>query len=55
MKIGRELYQAESDEIKAQVDWIREEEKENAITELVALNKFATDEERLQVMQKYDR
>ena len=55
MKIGRELYQAESDEIKAQVDRIREEEKENAITELVALNKFATDEERLQVMQKYDR
>ena len=54
MKIGRELYEAESDEIKAQVDRIREEEKETAIAELVALNVFTTEEERLQVMQKYD-
>ena len=54
MKIGRELYEAESDEVKAQVDQCREHQKEDAITTLVSDNMFETEEERLRVMRKYD-
>ena len=54
MKIGRKLYEAESDEVKAEVDRLREQEKEDAITAQAASNTFTTDEERLQVMRKFD-
>ena len=54
MKIGRKLYEAESDEVKAEVDRLREQEKEDAVTAQAASNTFTTDEERLQVMRKFD-
>lgn len=54
MKIGRELYEAESDEVKQEVDRIREKAKEDAVATRASINMFATDEERLEVMKKYD-
>ena len=54
MKIGRKLYEAESDEVKAEVDRLREQEKEDAVMAQAASNTFTTDEERLQVMRKFD-
>ena len=55
MKIGRDLYEAESDEVKAEVDRRREQEKKDAITARASVNMFTTDEERIQVMKKFDR
>jgi hypothetical protein len=54
MKIGRKLFEAESDEVKAKVDQLREQQKEDAITARTSATTFATDEERRKVMQKYD-
>lgn len=54
MKIGRDLYEAESDEVKAEVDWLREQEKDNAIAARATSNLFTTEEERLHVMSKFD-
>lgn len=54
MKIGRELYEAESDEFKAEIDRLREQEKRDAIMARASLKMFATDEERLEVMKRFD-
>ena len=54
MQVARELYDAESDEIKAEVDRRREEEKEAAIA-ATPMTTFSCDEERLQVMNRFDR
>jgi hypothetical protein len=55
MKIGRELYEAESDEIKAEVDRLRDQEKEDAIAaRATSATTFTTDEERLLTMKKFD-
>ena len=55
MKIGRELYEAESEDIKAEVDQIRLKEKEDAVKAHASVTMFANDEERLQLMKRYDR
>ena len=54
MEIGRKLYEAESSEIKAEVDRLQEQEKENAVSVRAAATAFTTEEERLRVMQRFD-
>jgi hypothetical protein len=54
MKIGWKLFEVESDEVKAKVDQLREQDKEDAITARTSVTTFTTDEERRKVMQKYD-
>ena len=53
MKIGRELYEAESDEVKAEIDQIRDQQKEHAIVTQTS-STFATDEERCEAMQRFE-
>jgi hypothetical protein len=52
MEVGRKLYEAESEEVKAEVDRRREQEKQDAIT--ASATTFSTDEERLHVMKRFD-
>lgn len=52
MEIGRKLYEAESEEVKAEIDRRREQEKRDAVTALGTT--FKTDEERLQIMRRFD-
>lgn len=53
MEIGRELYEAESDEVKAEVDRLREQEKEDAVKARSSSTTFATEEERIAAMQRF--
>ena len=55
MKVGRELYDAESDEVKAEIDRLRDEEKDSAIAVQVSTILFTMDEERVQAMKHFDR
>jgi len=52
MDVGRKLYDAEPEEVKAEVDRLREQEKLDAVATLNT--SFVTDEERLRVMQRFD-
>ena len=52
MEVGRKLYDAEPEEVKAEVDRLREQEKQGAIAASTAT--FTTDEERLRVMKRFD-
>jgi hypothetical protein len=52
MEVGRKLYEAESEEVKAEVDRRREQEKQDIIA--ASSTSFTTDEERLQVMKRLD-
>jgi len=52
MEVGRKLYEAESEEVKAEIDRRRELEKQDAI--MASMTTFRTDEERLQVMERFD-
>ena len=54
MRVARDLYEAEPDEIKAEVDRRREEERDAAIA-ATPTTAFTCDEERLQVMNRFDR
>jgi len=54
MEIGRKLYEAESDEVKAEIDRLREQEKEDAVVARTSSTTFTTDDERLQVMNRFD-
>lgn len=55
MDVGRKLYEAESDEVKAEIDRIREAEKEGLEFSRAVANTFDTDEERREVMKKFDK
>jgi hypothetical protein len=52
MEVGRKLYHAESEEVKAEVDRRREQEKQDIVA--ASTTAFATDEERLRVMKRLD-
>jgi hypothetical protein len=52
MEVGRKLYDAESEEVRADVDRRREQEKQDVIA--ASVTTFRTDEERLQVMRRFD-
>jgi len=54
MEIGRKLYEAESDEIKSEIDRLREQEKEDSIAARTSSTTFTTDEERREVMKRFD-
>ena len=54
MDIGRKLYKAESDKVKAEIDQLRDQEKEDAITARTSSTTFTTDEERREVMKRFD-
>ena len=54
MKVGCELYDAESDEVKAEIDRLRDEEKDSAVAAQVSTILFTTDEERVQAMKHFD-
>ena len=54
MDVGRKLYEAESDEVKAEVDRLREQEKDDAIAARTSSTTFTTEEERLDLMTKFD-
>jgi len=54
MEIGRGLYEAESDEVKLEIDRLREQEKEEAVAVRTSSTTFATDEERREVMKRFD-
>jgi len=54
MEIGRKLYEAESEEVKAEIDRLRDQEKEDAVLMRAASTTFATDEERCRAMKRFD-
>ena len=54
MKVGRQLYEVESDEVKAEIDRLRDQEKQETIAARASTAAFVTDEERIQVMQHFD-
>ena len=55
MEVGRDMYEAESDEVKEEIDRLREKEKDDAVaSRSFSTNMFASEEERLQTMSKYD-
>lgn len=54
MEVGRKMYEAESDEVKAEIDQIRDQEKEDAVAARTSSITFTTDEERREVMQRFD-
>lgn len=55
MDVGRRLYEAESDEVKVEIDRLCEQEKEDATTARTSPNTFTTDEERCNVMKKFNK
>ena len=55
MDVGRKLYEAESDEVKAEINRFRDQEKEDAVVANTSITTFATDEERLQVMNRFNK
>ena len=55
MKVGRELYEAESDEVKAEIDRLRDQAREDAVAAQASTILFTTDKERMQAMQHFDR
>ena len=54
MKIGHELYEAESDEVKAEIDRFRVQQKEGALMARASSTTFKTDGERREVMKRFD-
>ena len=53
MGVGHQLYKAESDEVKAEIDQLRENEKEDAIA-MQTSTTFTTNEERHKVMKRFE-
>jgi len=53
MKVGRKLYEAESDEVKAEIDRLRDQDKEDAVSVQASTVTFTTDEERVHAMQHF--
>ena len=54
MEVGRKLYEAESEEVKANIDRLRDQEKEAAVAAYSSINVFETEAERLRVMKRFD-
>ena len=53
MEVAHTLYDRKSEEVKAEVDRCREEEKQIAVTSSMAT--FETETERLLVMERFDK
>lgn len=54
MKVGRKLYEAESDEVKAEIDRLRDQDKEDAVSTETSIIAFTMDEERVHAMRRFD-
>ena len=54
MKVGRQLYEAETDEIKTEIDRLRDQEREDAVAAQASTTTFTTEEERVQAIQRFD-
>ena len=57
MEVGREMYEAESDEVKEEINRLREKEKDDVVTSRTSIssaNMFASERERLRAMNKFD-
>ena len=55
MKVGRKLYEAESRQVKAEIDRLRDQEREDSIIAQASTVTFTTDEERVHAMQHFDK
>jgi hypothetical protein len=55
MQVGRDLYEAESDEVKAKVDRLRDQDRDDAVSSQASTTTFATEEERIQAMRAFDK
>ena len=54
MKVGRKLYEAESDEVKAEINRLHDQDKEDAVSAQTSTTTFTTDKERVDVMKRFD-
>ena len=54
MEVGRDLYKAESNEVKAEIDRLRDQEKEEAFAAQASTITFATEAERVRAMKHFD-
>ena len=54
MEVGRQLYKAESDEVKVEIDRLRDQEKEEAVAAHASTATFATDAERVRAMEHFN-
>ena len=54
MKVGRRLYEAETDEVKAEIDRLRDQDRDDAVAAQASTISFTTDEERLHAMQHFN-
>jgi len=54
MKVGRQLYESESDEVKAEIDRLRDQEKEDSVSAQTSATTFTTESERIQVMERFN-
>lgn len=54
MRVGRKLYEAESSEVKDEIDRLRDQDKEDSVTAQASVVTFTTDKERLHTMQHFD-
>ena len=54
MQVGRQLYEAESDEVRAEVDRLRDQEKEEAVAAQASTITFATEDERVSAMEHFN-
>ena len=54
MQVGRKLYEAESDEVKAEIDRLRDQEREDALSAQASTITFTTEKERVHAMQHFD-
>lgn len=54
MDVGRRLYEAECDEVKVEIDQLREREKDEAVVARAVASTFTNEEERIQLMKKFD-
>ena len=54
MKVGRELYEAESDEVKAEINRLRDQDKEDTVSAETSITAFTTEEERVHAMRRFN-
>jgi len=54
MKVGRELYAAETNEVKVEIDRLRDQDKEDAVSAQASTVTFATDKERMHAMEHFN-
>lgn len=54
MNVGRRLYEAVCDEAKMKIDQRREQEKDDAVVARAVASMFTNEQERIELMKKFD-